>query len=101
MRGAFLISRGGRLHFTICQKINIENLENRIKDLNNQCKELNRIKPDFYHEAFYNYSQKGCYFYIKSFELNLDGLKKLSQERIEYSYIANNAGYTYIYGIYE
>ena len=83
------------------EKINIENLENRIKDLNNQCKELNRIKPDFYHEAFYNYSQKGCYFYIKSFKLNLDGLKKLSQERIEYSYIANNAGYTYIYGIYE
>jgi len=83
------------------EKINIENLENRIKDLNNQCKELNRIKPDFYHEAFYNYSQKGCYFYIKSFELNLDGLKKLSQERIEYSYTANNAGYSYIYGIYE
>jgi len=83
------------------EKVNIVNLENRINDLKKQCKELDRIEPDFYHEAFYNYSQKGCYFYIKSFELNLDGLENLSKERIEYSYTANNVGYTYIYGIYE
>jgi hypothetical protein len=76
------------------------NLGYKINDLKNQCKELNKLKPDFYHEVYYQYSQKGCQYYVRAFEINLDGLNNRSIERIQYSYIANNVGYSYIYWIY-
>lgn len=77
------------------------NLGFKINDLKNHCDELNQLKPDFYHEVYYQYSQKGCQYYVKAFEISLDGLRNYSVERIEYSYSSNNIGYSYLYKIYE
>jgi len=77
------------------------NLGFKINDLKNHCDELKQLKPDFYHEVYYQYSQKGCQYYVKAFDISLDGLRNYSVERIEYSYISNNVGYSYLYRIYE
>lgn len=83
------------------EKTDLLNLEVKINDLNNQCNELKKLEPDFYHVVEYQYSLKGCEYYVRAYMTNLDGLNNRSVKRVEYSYIANNIGYMYIYRRHE
>jgi len=79
----------------------IRNLDYLTQKFETRCDAFNQIEVDTYYEVFHQYFSRGCKFYLRAYENNLDGLKNLSVERIEYSYLDYNIAYDYFNQIFD
>jgi len=78
----------------------IRKLDYLKQQLTNRCDTFDELEADHIYESFHQYFSRGCRFYVRAYDITLDGLKNKSIDRIEYGYLDFNIGYDYFEQIF-
>lgn len=78
----------------------LQMIESLIGKFKTRCRTFDQIETDPYYEVFHQYFSRGCQFYLRAYQINLEGLKNSSVDRIEYSYLDYNIAYDYFNQIF-